>query len=74
MSPVEVLEMEVDKLIEEIKQAESKNETLLQQREAFCKAINKIDDYFEYSNESKQDKEFVYGVIDNLSMKLALIK
>ena len=36
------------------------------QRDKYQKAINKIDDYFEYRNESQQDKEFVHGVLSEL--------
>jgi hypothetical protein len=39
--------------------------------EEYKKAINKIDDFFEYANESKKDREFIHGVLDNLTIKLA---
>jgi hypothetical protein len=41
--------------------------------EEYKKAINKIDDFFEYANESKKDREFIHGVLDNLTGKLAKI-
>ena len=34
--------------------------------EAYAKAINKIDDYFEYRNESKVDRDFVHVVLAKL--------
>ena len=36
------------------------------QIEAYQKAINEIDDYFEYRFESKKDKAFVLGALDRL--------
>lgn len=39
----------------------------------YKKAINKIDDWFEYMNESKKDREFIHGVLDNLTGKLEKI-
>lgn len=32
----------------------------------YRKAINQIDDYFEYINESKRDREFVHKILDKL--------
>ena len=29
----------------------------------YTKALNKIQDYFEYAYESKQDKEYVYSIL-----------
>ncbi len=34
-------------------------------------AINKIDDYFEYSNESEKDKTFVREVLSKLTKDLS---
>jgi hypothetical protein len=34
------------------------------------KALNKIEDYFEYRNRSKEDKYFVTNVLDNLTREL----
>ena len=45
----------------------------MKQREiliAYQKAINKIDDYFEYSMESKKDQEKVHKILDDLMKKL----
>ena len=49
-------------------------EKLKKQREAYQHALNKIDDFFEYANESKKDREFIHGVLDNLTLKLSKIK
>lgn len=40
---------------------------------AYGSAINKIDDYFEYTCESKQDQEFVHKILDNLTEEFAKI-
>jgi hypothetical protein len=37
-------------------------------------AINEIDDYFEYFNESLKDREVVQEILDRLSSKLEEIK
>ena len=41
--------------------------------EEYKKAINRIDDFFEYANESEKDREFIHGVLDNLTDKLTKI-
>lgn len=41
--------------------------------EAYQKAVNQIDDYFEYRFESEQDREFVITVIDILLKDLIKI-
>ena len=33
-------------------------------------AINEVDDYFEYRNESEQDKEYVRGILSRLTNRL----
>lgn len=38
--------------------------------EAYQKCVNEIEDYFEYANESEQDKERVMQSIDSLYDKL----
>ena len=38
--------------------------------EAYQDAINAIDDYFEYRNESKLDRAVVYGIISTLTQSL----
>ena len=37
----------------------------------YRRAINRIDDYFEYRNESDKDKAYVMSVIDELTNELA---
>jgi len=38
--------------------------------EAYQKAINKIDDYFEYANESKSDRERIHKILAELTADL----
>ena len=38
--------------------------------ECYQKAINRIDDYFEYSNESKLDRERVHKILADLTTNL----
>jgi len=45
-------------------------ETSLKIMKIYREAINQIDDYFEYRNESKRDKEFVMGVLDGIADKI----
>ena len=40
---------------------------------AYWKTVNQIDDYFEYSNESQQDKRFIIDVLTQLRRKLKKI-
>lgn len=39
----------------------------------YIKTINKIDDWFEYSNESKKDREWINSTLDELTSKLKTI-
>ena len=41
---------------------------------AYERAINRIQDYFEYANDSKQDREFVKGVLNQLNADCHAIK
>lgn len=41
--------------------------------EAYQRAINRIDDYFEYTNESAKDKQFVRSVLNQLTNNLKTI-
>jgi len=41
--------------------------------EAYKTTINRIDDWFEYANESKKDREFIHGELDKLTAKLTKI-
>lgn len=47
---------------------------LTKQREAYQIAVNRIDDFFEYSNESKKDREFIHGVLGTLTKTLSNIE
>lgn len=38
--------------------------------ELYQKAVNKIDDYFEYRNESAKDRNYIYGILLELSESL----
>ena len=41
---------------------------------AYQKTINRIDDYFEYSNNSIGDRQYVHELLADLSKKLKQIK
>lgn len=41
---------------------------------AYEKAINKLQDFFEYANESKSDREFVKGVLNQLYAECMEVK
>jgi len=41
--------------------------------EEYKKTINRIDDWFEYMNESKKDREFIHAELDRLASKLTKI-
>jgi len=41
--------------------------------EEYKKTINRIDDWFEYMNESKKDREFIHEQLDNLTERLTKI-
>jgi hypothetical protein len=47
---------------------------LRKQREAYQIAVNRIDDFFEYANESKKDRKFIHGVLDTLTKTLSNIE
>jgi len=40
----------------------------------YVKALNAIQDYFEYSFDSKVDKDFVYGVLNNTHTEFMAFK
>ena len=46
-----------------IKALESRNR-------AYQQAINKIDDWFEYMNESVADRKKIHEILDNLTLRL----
>lgn len=41
--------------------------------ETYKHTINRIDDWFEYSNESKKDREFIHKQLDALTKRLGRI-
>lgn len=41
--------------------------------EAYKKAVNRIDDFFEYANESVSDRKYVHEVLDKLTKELVEI-
>ena len=41
--------------------------------EVYQNPINKIDDYFEYSHESEQDKRYVMACLNKLTKDLKII-
>lgn len=44
-----------------------------QQLTAYQIAVNQLDDFFEYMNESKSDRAQVHQILDNLTKKLKII-
>jgi hypothetical protein len=56
--------------IEELKLARQQIDTLEDINILYRKAINQIDDYFEYTSESEKDRKFVYSVLNALTDKL----
>jgi hypothetical protein len=53
---------------------QGKCDKLKKQLAAYQEAVNKIDDWFEYANESKKDRDFIHKVLDKLTLKLSTIK
>lgn len=49
---------------------ENKNKKAL---DAYRDTINRIDDFFEYRNESKKDRKFIHEQLDKLSEKMEKI-
>jgi hypothetical protein len=72
-----------EEALEEIKQQEAKNKTELRFK-AYQRAINKIDDYFEYEpgdylfemkkRSYQEAREFVYNILDKLTEELGKIE
>lgn len=48
----------------------NKNEEALKE---YKETINRIDDWFEYMNESEKDREFIHKELDRLTEKLKII-
>jgi len=60
-------ENKVDEAVEaQLKQSE-------QALKEYQKTINRIDDFFEYANESKKDRAFIHEQLDKLSSRLEKI-
>jgi hypothetical protein len=57
-----------------IDELEVKNIRLQKQLDAYKDAVNRIDDWFEYANESATDREKVHEILDNLTLKLSIIE
>ncbi len=49
---------------------EDKNKLALNE---YRKTINTIDDFFEYTNESKRDRAFIHATLGNLTLNLVKI-
>ena len=70
----EKFEQQLDKVATLLETMTDEVKRLKQQREAYARAINHIDDFFEYRSESENDRKQVYSILDNLRMNLATIK
>jgi len=42
--------------------------------ELYIKAVNRIDDFFEYANESKSDRLFIKNVLNRLTADIAKLR
>ena len=47
---------------------------LRRQLQEYQRTINQIDDFFEYANESKSDREFIHMKLDGLTVALKILK
>lgn len=52
---------------------ETQLETAEQALEEYRNTINRIDDFFEYANESKKDRKFIHEQLDSLTKRLQKI-
>ena len=62
---------EIDKIAIMLEVMTEEIDRLKKQRTAYARAINEIDDYFEYGNESVRDRNRVYEILDSLRLKLS---
>lgn len=62
-----------NEIIDELKVAQQKLCILEDINIAYREAINEVDDYFEYRNESKKDREFIHKVLIKLTNRLSRI-
>ncbi len=60
-------------LSKNIERVFSLNEKDKKALEAYTHTINRIDDWFEYANESKKDREFIHQHLDALAKRLQKI-
>ena len=49
---------------------ETKLKVIMEQNRLYQNAINRIDDYFEYTCESTKDQQVVYKILDELNDSL----
>ena len=47
---------------------------LRRQLQEYQKTVNQIDDFFEYANESKSDREFIHKKLDALTVALKILE
>ncbi len=40
----------------------------------YQRTMNQIDDFFEYTNESKSDREFIHAKLDALTVAIRILK
>jgi len=55
---------------EYIRELEYRVAILEQRNRAYQHTINKIDDWFEYMNESVEDRKKIHEILDNLTLRL----
>ncbi len=62
---------DIDKVHERINTNQTRTvEQVEQILNLYKKTINNIDDFFEYKNESKKDRAFIYNQLDSLTQKI----
>lgn len=57
-------------VVKQVSTAVDVNAKLSDRFDLYQKAINKIDDYFEYGEHSEKDKKFVMNALDDLAISL----
>lgn len=55
-------------------QQEDENIRLSRLLQEYQRTINQIDDFFEYTNESKSDREFIHAKLDALTVAIKILK
>ncbi len=66
---IDIVQHDIEVQTNNIKMVDSS----IKQLNAYKKAINRIDDFFEYRNSSKSDREQVHAILDNLTKELQII-